>query len=81
MLKVISDHTKNVKHYINLAPCSLEIIAECKLVPEVLSFHMLFVWIKRQIFYINIQGQKVKNSVTCAGFPMGSESHFSQWET
>ena len=34
MPKVISDNTKNVKVYLNLAPSSHEIIAECKLVLE-----------------------------------------------
>ena len=40
MLKVSSDHTKNVKLYIYLAPCSHhEIIVKCNLVPDVFISH------------------------------------------
>ena len=46
MLKVNSDHTKNVKLYIYLAPCSNhEIIVKCNLVSEVFSFHVISAWV------------------------------------
>ena len=46
MLKANSDHTKSVKLYIYLAPCSHhETIEKCNLVPEVFSFHVISAWI------------------------------------
>ena len=50
--KVISDHTKNVKVHIILAPpVHHEIVFECKL-----SFNMLSAWVRHQIVNINIWG-------------------------
>ena len=56
MPQVISDHTINVKLYINLALCSSWKIVACKPLLEVFSFHMLSAWVKHQIIIINIQG-------------------------
>ena len=41
MPKVISDYTKNVQLYINVAPFNHEIFVECKLALELVSFRML----------------------------------------
>ena len=45
MHKVIFDHVKNHK-----------VIVECKLLLEVLSFHVLSAWVKLKIVDIDIQG-------------------------
>ena len=56
MPKRISDHTKNVKIYINLAPFLHEIIVKCKLaLDEAFSFHKLSAWVIHQIVHIFIQ--------------------------
>ena len=49
MPKVVSSHTKNVKLHINLVSCYHKIIVECTRGFEVLSFHILSIWVKYQI--------------------------------
>ena len=49
MPKVVSNHTKNVKLHINLVSCYHKIIVECTRGFEVLSFHILSIWVKYQI--------------------------------
>ena len=55
MPKVISDHTETLKFTWIKLPVHREIIVEYKLVFEVLSFHMLPVWVKHQKGNINLQ--------------------------
>ena len=46
MSQVICNRNKNV--YISLVSVNHEIVVERKLVLEVLSFHMLFAWVKHR---------------------------------
>ena len=52
-----------------------------KPVLEVLSFHILSVWVKHQIANINRTVPSAKIYVVFAEFPMGLKFHFFQWKT
>ena len=64
MPKFISDHTKNVKLYLNWLPVHLVITVECKRALEVFSRHMLSAW--------------GRYFVVCREYEMGSKLHFFQ---
>ena len=59
-----------------------EIIADCKLVLEVLSFHMLSAWVKHQIVDIYLGFFLMpKKSGVCTELLICSKLHLFKWKT
>ena len=59
-----------------------EIIVECKLVLEVLSFYILAIWVKHQTVIVNIPGLSYgQNNCGMQIISNGLKMPFFQWKT